>query len=117
MAKKKAKPANQAALVAQALDYKAAKARALEILDDVTMAELVKLYGDKYNAKTVLFKQLGIPPERLFHLAEEVNDHAKANPGHVNITGNALASCKTVGDFITRFCQAANLTITPPEPK
>jgi hypothetical protein len=101
----------------KALDYPAAKLRALEILDAVTMAELIKLYGDKYNAKTALFKQLGIPPERLFHLADDVNESVVNNPGHKNITGNALSTCKVIGDFITRFCQAANVPMQPPEPK
>jgi hypothetical protein len=100
-----------------ALDYQATKLRALEILDAATMAELVKLYGDKYTAKTVLFKQLGIPPERMFHLADDVNENVVRYPGHVNITGNALSTCKTVGDFITRFCQAAKVKVPNQEPK
>lgn len=96
------------------------KALALQILDDVSLADVRKYYGAKpagYDAKSQLLRDLGIPADYFGALALDINDLLARYPGSKRLTSKGLRNCATIGDFISLFSTAAGATIPPGEPK
>jgi hypothetical protein len=100
-----------------AITYGAVKQEALEILDDATVADLVKDYGTEYTVKTLLFKGLGIPPERMAVMAHTVNEALVKYPNSMDVTAAGLVNCRTVGDYISLYCRAVPVDVPKGEPK
>ena len=97
--------------------YMEAKLSALQILDEVTEVDLVREYSTKFSAQSKLFLDLGIPPERTAVMAPTVNDAIKRFNSSRRVTSMALAKIRTVGEFISLFCKAADIPVEPGEPK
>lgn len=98
------------------MDYWGTKLRALVILDAETKVDLLKQYEKKYNAKTELFRDLAISADRMGVMADVVNASLKAYPNYRSLTSAALAGCKTVGDYIKKYCGAARIKLESGEP-
>lgn len=99
--------------------YLTAKAVVIAILDDVTKLDLARTYGQPSgpNAKSRLYLDLGIPPERMAVMAPRFNlalrdGFAGASP----ISANGLSITKSIGEVISLFCKAAKVTVPPGEP-
>lgn len=95
------------------------KPLALRILDDVSLAKVVYYYGKTpgYDAKSQLFKDLGIPPDYFATLARDINGVLGQFTDSKRITSKGLRNCSSIGDFISLFCTAAGSTVPPGEPK
>jgi len=95
------------------------KPKALQILDDVSLAQVVKYYGKSpgYDAKSQLFRDLGIPADYFGVLAPDINDVLGQYLGSTRLTSKGLRNCDTIGAFISIFCTAAGSTIPTGEPK
>ncbi len=111
------KKAAKRAPIRAVIEFADVKLHALEILDPVTQENLVAQYGTKFSAKSKLFLDLGIPPERMAVMAPKVNQELKRYPGSLNVTSSALSVLGTVGDFVSLFSRAAGVAIPPGEPK
>lgn len=96
-----------------------AKPIALQVLDDVSLAEVRRYYGKSpgYDAKSQLLRDLGIPADYFAALAPDINDILAHYPGSRRVTSKGLRNCNTIGDFISLFCKAALSTIPAGEPK
>lgn len=103
-------------LAATAFTFEAVKLHALEILDPITEADLLTEYETIFSAKSRLFLDLGIPPERMAVMPPKINQELKRYPNSSNVTSSALSVLGTVGDFISLFCRAAKITAPPGEP-
>ena len=113
MAKKKGK---KTASGIAAPSYATLKAEAIEILDENTDLALAANYGAQYNAKTALFKVLGIGPERMWAMAPTVNKHLRKYPRFRPVTSAAMASCGKVAEFIVLYSEGANVAVPKGEP-
>lgn len=95
------------------------KPLALRILDDISFAQVQKYYGKSpgYDAKSQLFRDLGIPADYFGALAPDINGILARYPGSKRLTGKGLRNCSAIGDFVSLFCTAAGSTIPAGEPK
>lgn len=95
------------------------KPQALGILDDISLAQVVKYYGKTpgYDAKSQILKDLGIPGDYFGVLAPDINDLLAKYPGSSRLTSQGIRNCATIGDFISLYCKAAGSTIPTGEPK
>lgn len=114
MAKKKG--GGKRAAAAQAPSYVAVKTEAIQILDDNTTVALVPQYGAQYNAKTALYKGLGIGPERMWAMAPTVNKRLRRYSNFRPVTSAAMASCEQIGEFIELYCGGARASVPSGEP-
>lgn len=95
------------------------KPLALRILDDISLADVVYYYlkTPGYDAKSQLFRDLGVPPDYFATLAPDINGVLGQFPGSKRLTSKGLRNCSSIGDFISLFCTAAGSTMPPGEPK
>lgn len=95
------------------------KPLALRILDEISLANVVYYYGKSpgYDAKTQLFRDLGLPPDYLATLAPDINRILGRFPGSARLTSKGLRNCGSIGDFVSLFCTAAGSTVPTGEPK
>jgi hypothetical protein len=101
-------------------DYKTdTKPLALRILDEVSLAQVRTYYGKTpgYDAKSQLFRDLGIPADYFGALAPDVNEILDKYVGSTAVTSKGLRNCSTIGDFISLFSTAAGAAIPQGEPK
>lgn len=101
-------------------DYKTAiKPLALQILDDISLAEVQVYYGKVpgYDAKSKLFNDLGIPADYFAAYAKDVNTLLRQFEDSQRVTSKGLRNCATIGDFISLLSLAAGATLPAGEPK
>ena len=99
--------------------YSDAKNSVIVMLDDVTIEELVAQYGRglRFNAKSKLFLDLGIPPERMAVMSYRVKDILKKEYGASSgVSSGSLALAKSIGDVVILFCRAAQIKVPQGEP-
>ena len=90
----------------------------LKILDDISGAQVQKYYDKKpgYDAKSQLYKDLGLPADYFSAYVKDINDILRRYPNSGRLTALGMRNCTTIGDFISLFCKAAGAAIPPGEP-
>jgi len=95
------------------------KPKSLRILDEISLAEVRQYYGKTpgYDAKSQLFRDLGIPPDYFALAVDDINADLATYAGSKSVTAKGVRNCATIGDFISLYSKAAGATIPPGEPK